>query len=203
MMEIIEALLLKNRTIVSSEFEQCISTLSEEIPLTVHRYASGTEHGTWVIPPRWDVTKASLSDEDGVVASYDDHPLFLAPYSIPFTGWVSQKDLLSHVRTSEDRPDSYVYEYRLAYDFSRRLNEWAITLPHFIVENLNKSEYFVDIQVETGPGHMLVGEHTLKGRSNHTFALLTHLCHPGQANDGLAGVAVGTEVMKRLALEFH
>jgi len=86
MLEIVDALLLKNRTIVSSDFEQSMSLLAAEIPLTIHRYPSGNEYGTWVVPPQWDVKKAVLSDGDRTIASYEDHPLFLAPYSTSFTG---------------------------------------------------------------------------------------------------------------------
>ena len=203
MMQIIETLLHMNRTIVSSDCEKSMAVLGEHVPLTIHRYASGEEYGTWVIPPQWDVTKADLSDGDKIIASYQDHPLFLAPYSCSFTGWISREELLKHVRSVQRQPDAFSYEHHLAYDFQRRLNEWAITLPHSLVEKLDREQYFVDIQVHTQPGEMLVGESTVTGRSGYTFAFLTHLCHPGQANDGLAGVAVGVEVMKRIRAEYE
>lgn len=202
MLEIINALLLKNRTIVSSEYEQCLSLLADEIPLIIHKYGSGEEYGTWVIPPLWDVKKAYLSDGNKIIASYDDHPLFLAPYSRSFTGWVSRNELLKHVRSKPEVPDAFSYEFRLAYDFQKRLKDWIITLPHVLVQQLDMPRYFVDIQVETAPGHMLVGESTVRGQHDYTIAFLTHLCHTGQANDGLAGVAVGVEVMKRIRKEY-
>ena len=200
--EIIGALLNKNRTWVSQDFQDCIDVLGQEIPLTVHRYPSGSEYGTWTIPDEWNVIKAELTDGERVLASYADHPLFLAPFSCAFTGWVSREELMAHVKTAPNTPDVFSYEYRLSSDYRRRLKEWIITLPHNLVQGLDQPEYFVDIQVESKPGHMLVGESTLKGRDDYTFAFLTHLCHPGQANDGLAGVAVGVEVMKRLKQEF-
>lgn len=202
MREIVEALLLKNRTIVSADSEWCIAQLAKEIPLTVHRFPSGSEHGTWIIPPQWDVKRAVVSDGERVIASYDDHPLFLAPYSVSFTGWVSREELLAHIRTSPQTPDAFVYEYRLAYNFQRRLKEWVISLPYRVVQSLDKPRYFVDLQVETASGHMLVAESLLPGRTGFTFAFLTHIDHPGQANDGLAGVAIGVEVMRRLRTEF-
>jgi len=202
MIEIIEALLLKNRTTVSSEFEQCLALLGEDLPLSIHRYPSGSEYATWVVPPQWDVEVAKLTDGETTIASYQDHPLFLAPYSCSFTGWVGREELLDHVRTVEHQPDAFSYEYRLAYDYQRRLDDWAITLPYSLPQLLDQERYFVDIQVNVQPGEMLVGESTLKGHTGTTFAFLTHLCHQGQANDGLAGVAVGVEVMKRLRREF-
>lgn len=200
--EIIRTLLFKNRTKVSQDFQECMDFLGQEIHLTVHRYPSGSEYGTWDIPEEWNVIKAELTDGERVLASYTDHPLFLASYSCAFTGWVSREELMAHVITAPNTPDVYPYEYRLGSDYRRRLKEWRIALPHNLAQSLNEAKYFVDIQVETKPGHMLVGDSTLKGRGNCTFAFLTHLCHPGQANDGLAGVAVGIEVMKRLRLEF-
>ena len=200
--EIIGALVNKNRTWVSQDLQDCIDVLGQEIPLTVHRYPSGSEYGTWNIPDEWNVIKAELTDGERVLASYADHPLFLAPYSCAFTGWVGREELMAHVETAPNTPDAFSYAYRLSSDYRRRLKEWIITLPHNMALELDQSQYFVDIQVETKPGNMLVGESTLQGRDNYTFAFLTHLCHPGQANDGLAGVAVGVEVMKRLKQEF-
>lgn len=202
MMEIIGSLLLKNRTIVSTDFRECLGLLAEEIPLMIHRYPSGTEYGTWVIPPQWDVKKALLSDGEQVIASVQDHPLFLAPYSSSFTGWISREELLRHTRSKPETPEAFSYEFRFAYDFRKRLSDWAITLPHRIVEDLQRPRYFVDIQVETSPGEMLVGESRIRGETDTTFAFLTHLCHSGQANDGLAGVAAGVELMRRVKKEF-
>jgi aminopeptidase-like protein len=202
MLEIIDSLLLKNRTIVTADFAECLTFIRKEIPLRIHEYPTGEDFGTWVIPPQWDVKKAVLSDGENVIASYDDHPLFLAPYSCSFTGWLSLPELLTHVRSSPDNPDVYVYEHRLAYDSRRRLNEWLITLPDSLVQELSLPKYFVDIQVDTKPGQMLVGDYTIQGRLDYTFAFLSHLCHIGQANDGLGGLAVSVEVMKRIAREF-
>ena len=198
MLEMIERFLLKNRTIVTQDFKECLALIAQEIPLEIHAYPTGKEFATWPIPPQWEVKKALISDGENVIASYEDHPLFLAPYSHSFTGWVSREDLIAHVLTSEKTPDTFCYEYRLAYDYRRRLKEWCISLPYTIVQNLNQPQYFVDIQVETSAGHMLVGESRIKGQYDYTFSFLSHLCHSGQANDGLAGVAVGVEVMKRL-----
>ena len=60
MIEIIDALLLKNRIMVSSGFSESMSILAGEIPLTIHRFPSGTEHGTWIIPEQWEVKVAEL-----------------------------------------------------------------------------------------------------------------------------------------------
>lgn len=201
MIEIIDALLLKNRIIASQDFEHCLLLLANEVPLTIHRYPTAREYGTWVIPLQWDVKKAVLSDENKVIASYKDHPLFLAPYSCAFTGWINREELLEHIRSNPEVPDAFSYEYRLMGHFRKRLVDWVISLPYTLLQQLDRSRYFVEIEIDTRPGNMLVGESLIRGQYDYTFAFLTHLCHPGQANDGLTGVAVGVEVMKRLRRE--
>ena len=174
MLELMELLLLKNRTIVSQEFEQCMMVLAEDIPLEIHRYPTDMNYDTWVIPPQWDVIKAELSDGTNVIASYADHPLFLAPYSRSLKGWVSHEELLQHVRSNPEVPDAFVYEHRLAYDYQRRLKDWVISLPHNLLKQLDQPRYFVDIQVKTQPGHMLVGESRIHGEHSQTFVFLSH-----------------------------
>jgi aminopeptidase-like protein len=202
MMDIIEACLLKNRTIVSRDYEDCLTMLSHEIPLELHRYPSGNEYGTWIVPPQWDVKKAILTDGEKVIASYDDHPLFLAPYSRSFKGWVTREELLKHTHSSAGTPEEFVYEFRLAMNYQMRLKDWRISLPHAIAEKLSKPQYFVDIEVETKPGNLIVAESTIPGSNDYIFAFLTHLCHPGQANDSVAGIAVGIELMRRIKKKF-
>ena len=43
-----------------------------------------------------------------------------------------------------------------------------------------------------------VGEVVIQGHSDDNLLLFAHLDHPAQANDGLSGVAVGIEAMRRL-----
>ncbi|MDP2399316.1 MAG: DUF4910 domain-containing protein [Burkholderiales bacterium] len=198
MTDVIEKLLMKNRTIVSRDDAECMSLLSRHFPLHVHKYATGNEYQTWPIPPEWNVRKAVLSDKNGIIGSYDESPLFLAPYSMPFSGQVTRDELVKHVFSNPAVPDAYCYEFRLAYNFQRRLKEWRISLPHERLENLPEGPFNVEIDVEVSPGHMLIGEMAHPGRSGNWFSLLAHYCHVAQANDGIAGVAVMLEAMKRI-----
>jgi aminopeptidase-like protein len=45
-------------------------------------------------------------------------------------------------------------------------------------------------------GGIVVGEHTIKGRSEETIILPIHLCHDKMANDNLSGVAVAIQLAK-------
>ncbi len=198
MKELIGKLLLKNRTIVSADITECVAVISEKYPLVVHEYNTGTEHQTWIVPPEWNVIKAALYLDDKVVASYDESPLFLAPYSIPFSGNISKQDLIDHTYTNPDRPDSFCYEFRLAYDYQRRLKEWRLALPHNRLKNLPEGNYKIDIDVEIKDGQLKIGEYSQLRDGAPNFFFLAHYCHPAQANDGLAGVVVMLETVKRI-----
>ena len=72
--------------------------------------------------------KLTLSKDGKKIYGYKDSNLFLAPYSVPFKGKISKKDLIEQTLiNSVKMPDSLSYEFRLAYDFKRRLKEWRIT----------------------------------------------------------------------------
>lgn len=190
-----------NRTIVSDDMDRAADLLDEAMgfPAARYQYPSGSEYGSWVVPPSWNVREAFLSDGEKVIASYQDHVLFLAPYSPPFEGWVSREDLLEHTFVSEVLDNAFAYQHRIAYDYQKRLKRWEVSLPRCFVSKLLRDRYFVKIDVDVRPGMMNVLEYTVKGAEDRTVALLTHLCHPGQVNDGLSGVLAGIALLHRLA----
>jgi aminopeptidase-like protein len=134
-----------------------------------------------------------------VLASYETHPLFVAPYSMPFRGKVSLDTLKAHVSLHPSLKDAFFYEHRLAYNHQRRLKEWRLTLPATMLNSLDPAEtYDICIDAEIEPGEMLVAEYRLPGERQETFALLADYCHPGQINDSFSGLAVFLEALKTL-----
>lgn len=203
MLDLLEKLHLLNRTIVSSDDRVCVEQIGQHYPIQVHAYATGSEYQTWPIPPEWNAVRAVLSDsEKNVIASYAESPMFLAPYSQSFVGWVSREELVEHTLTSPARPDCFCYEFRLAYNFKRRLNEWRITLPLDRLNALPPGKYHVDIDVEVKPGELLVADFEHAGASGYWFTLLSHYCHVGQVNDGIAGVVAVMEALARIRQRF-
>lgn len=181
----------KNRTIVSDDISGLLSDIAETLglELTVHSYPSESEIGTWVVPPSWNVREAWIKDSRGRIrASYDDHPLFLVPYSLPFEGKVSLDELKAHTRVHPTQRDAYFYEHRFAYHFQQRLSDWAITLPASLLESLERDEYEVKIDLDIKSGEMLIGEFVLPGKTEQSIALLADHCHPGQVNDSWSGI---------------
>lgn len=202
MKDLIEKLLLKNRTIVTSDVSECMQILGDHYSIRMHSFPSGEEYQTWPIPPEWNVVRAELKDGDEVIANYEECMLFLAPYSKSFTGMVSKNELMQHTYTNPEKPDSFLYEFRLAYNYQMRLQDWRITLPYERVEKLSDGPFQVDIKVETKPGEMLIAESSSTGSEGYWFTFLAHYCHIAQANDGLAGVAVMFETVKRIKQKY-
>lgn len=192
----------KNRTIVSDEIESLLLDVGDAIglPLEVVRYPSGTDVGTWHVPPSWNVNEAWIKGPDGsTVASYAEHPLFLVPYSQPFRGLVDLEELGRHVQHHPTRPDDFYYEHRFAYDFRRRLSDWAVTLPRSRFERLPAGEYEVHLDIDVVPGEMLIGRVVLPGQSAKRIVLACDHCHPGQVNDSWSGVLAMIDVIKALS----
>jgi aminopeptidase-like protein len=199
MKELINELLLKNRTIVSSDNRTCMELIKDNYEIQVHSYPSGIDYQTWIIPPEWNPIKGELIVDGSIIASYEESPLFIARYSLPFSGIVTKNELLEHTFTFKDHPEAYGYEFRLAYNFQRRLKEWRISVPFSRLEKISEdSKIEVNIQTDVKPGNMLIGESTIEGTSGYSFAMLSHYCHVAQANDGLAGVVVMLETVKRI-----
>lgn len=202
MIELIESLLLKNRTIVSADVNECMDICRNHYPLRLHEYASGSDHQSWVVPPEWNVKKAELYMNGQLLASYKHSHLFLAPYSTSFKGVVSKAELLSHTYTNPNAPDAFCYEFRLAYNFQRRLKEWRITVPYNMLQAIPEdADLFVDIEVEVKDGSLKIGEYS-HGENECSFYFLSHYCHPAQANDGLAGVAVMLETIHQIQKKY-
>ena len=102
---------LRNRTIVSDDVEELLIDISSTLglELKLHRYKTGTDIGSWVVPPSWNVNEAWIKDQNGrVIASYDQHPLFLAPYCKEFSGFVNLNTLKNHtsVHPTQKTPSS-------------------------------------------------------------------------------------------------
>jgi len=193
---------LKNRTIVSDDIESILLDIGKEVglPIKIHHYPTGTDVGSWVVPEAWNVREAWIKAPDGsIVSSYDEHPLFLVPYSSPFDGIVNLTELREHVRFHPIRPNDFYYEHRFAYDFHKRLSDWAFSLPRNRFEALPEGNYEVHLDISIEKGDMLVGEINLPGKTNDTIALLTDYCHPGQVNDSWSGILAMIDVIKSLS----
>lgn len=181
------------RDLVSDGYDEALDALSSEIPMTIHEYPTGTECFTWIIPEKWTCNSARLENLAGdVLISYKDNPLHVVSYSLPFNGIVDRETLLGHLYTREDIPNAipFVFKY---YN-----KDWGLCCAHELKETLTDDRYKVVIDTTLSPGNLKVGEVLIEGRSKDCYVFCAHLCHPGQTNDDMVGVALGLEVFKKL-----
>ncbi|MBI9074760.1 MAG: DUF4910 domain-containing protein [Desulfatibacillum sp.] len=193
-MDICRDLHILDRTLVSDDYDKALDYLGNILPMKVHAVKSGAEVFTWKVPKKWVVNEAYIKDADGkTIADFFLHPLYLSSYSIPFRGDLDKQELLKHVVTNPDRPAAIPYHYHYYKE------DWSFCLPYNVVKGLGEGPYNVVVDTRFESGEMKVGEWVVPGQSRESILLSAHLCHPGQVNDGLAGVALGLMLMKWLA----
>lgn len=183
--------------VVAAENEPLFARMSREYPLAVHRFPSGAHHLGWEIPERWTVNRAEIR-RDGVLV-YDGaaHPLGVGMYSRSFEGELTLEELAPHLVSLPALPDAL--SYHCIWLYRPWDADWAFSLPHRIRETMTPGRYQVRLETTREPGEMLVGVGEHRGASDRTIVFQAHNCHPGQANDGFAGIAILLELFRWLA----
>ena len=197
-MDLIEELYMRNRSLVTDDYRDSLKYIdSNEIPLEYHRFPSGdVVWDSWVIPQRWDVEEAYVEFNDERIINFHDHPLHLPSYCPPFEGTVDRGELIDHCFTHAADPEAIPFHFRYAYRPWDR--DWGFCVPQSTVDTLEEGVYDVHIDTKFHDDELIVAEHNIDGRLDETVVLVAHLDHPGMANDDLAGVSVGCEIMRRL-----
>lgn len=170
--------------------------LRAEIPLALHRFASGSEHNGWLVPDEWSVERALVTRDGLPVADCAAHPLGVAAYSTSFTGELPLDELLAHVVSRPDLPAAI--PYHCMWQYRPWDADWALCVPHAQVATWRPGTYRVDLVTRRQPGEMLVAVADKRGTSDRTIVLNAHTCHPVMANDDMAGVAVLVRLFQRL-----
>jgi aminopeptidase-like protein len=193
MMELINELWFLKRDIISDGYDKALHRLSTELPIKIHKYQTGEKCWTWTIPEKWTCDEAYLETLDGKrLIDYTDHPLHVVSYSLPFERIISREELLPHLHTHKRLPDAipFVFKY---YE-----RDWGLCFPENQKQTLQDEEYKVVIRSRFEPGELKVGEWIIPGKSEQSFVLAAHLCHPAMVNDDLTGVVVALETAKKL-----
>ena len=135
--------------------------------------------------------------EKKIIASYDENPLFVAPYSASINK--SLKKELKNIYISEKQSDAFSYNHRIAFDPHKANKEWCISIPKKRWDRMSENDFFnVVIETDVFNDEMIIGEITVKGKSNKTIALLADFCHPGQVNDSFSGLVMFMNLIKFL-----
>ncbi len=191
--QIIDRLWSLRRDLVSDGYDAALSAIGTQLPMTVHEFPSGTECGTWLVPEKWTCHEAYLETMDGRrLFSCADHPLHVVSYSQPFEGAVTRDELFRHLHVLPRRPEAIPY----VLEFSER--DWGLCCSQRQKESIRDESYRVVIRTSFRYGTLKIGEVIAPGETDETFVLCAHLDHPAMVNDGVSGVAVGVDVMRRI-----
>lgn len=193
MEQITETIWRLPRDIVSEGYDAALRALSNQLPMTIHEYPTGSECWTWLVPEKWTCYEAYLETLDGQrLFAYADHPLHVVSYSLPFEGEVTREELFDHLHVHPRLPDAvpFIFKY---YD-----RDWGLCCSQVQKAALTDERYRVVIRTAFSYGTLKVGEVVVPGQSPECIMLTAHLCHPHMVNDDLTGVVVGISVMREL-----
>lgn len=177
--------------------------LCEELPFTVHEFASGDEVNGWVVPQKWECQKALIwqqygNGENELVYDGNAHPLGVCAYSNPWVGGIGGAELKKHLFYSNDYNDALIYHCDWWYKPWAR--DWGFSVTKNFYNSINdRAAFHVELRTTLEPGTMKVIEYVLPGKSTDSILLNANNCHPGCANDDLSGCVVGIQVMRWLA----
>jgi len=183
--------------VVADDNEPFFQRLLNELPFALHRYATGAEFNGWTVPPNCRVKQATIRKEGKLIYDASLHPLGVAMNAQSFHGTLSLDELNEHLVTHPALPGALVFH--CAWQYRPWDSDWAISMPAELASTLTEGTYDVDLDVERVPGEMFVAEHVHKGEHDATIVFAAHTCHPGQANDDMAGAALLVRLFQWLA----
>jgi len=226
---LLEKLYPLHRTLASEGMDKALQIVGEHMPATsnytIETYTPGTPIWTWTVPERYVVHAAYLEIEEGArVVDFDRNPLYIVSYSLPVDEVLSWEELEPHLYYTEELPwaTPWIFKY-YERDWGFCLPKDVYDkLPRDVkYRALIKSEFLTDakngFRVSTGVIQPLPSpQPSPKGRGSldsplplgegwgvrenaGEILISSHLCHPMQANDDLAGTVTAIEVAHRLA----
>jgi aminopeptidase-like protein len=203
---IIAQLMPLHRTLASDDMDKALHIVADHMPATsnfnIENYAPGKPVWTWKVPERYEVYEAYLATEDGKrILDFADNPLHLVSYSLPVDQVLTWSELESHLYYNEQRP------WAIPWVFKYYQRDWGFCLSKEQFDRLDRNIKYraviqVAFQTNSHKGFKVADAviHPLNGPATYAGELLisSHLCHPNQANDDLAGTVTAIEVAHRL-----
>ncbi len=173
------------RDIVSDGYDQALNHIKELLPeMKIHKYPSGMETWSWIIPPKWNLKNAYIKSSEGkILVDMQDHPLHVVSYSTPISGKISGDELRKHLHTRPQCPKA------IPFEFSYYQKNWGFCVPHVEKDNFQDDEYNVLIDSSFEEGELKVGDFYIPGKTDQEYVIMSHLCHPYQAEDGISGIS--------------
>ena len=205
MKELLTDLYPLNRLLVGDDNDKALELIQGELPdMKILQIPTGTECWTWVVPEKWTVNSAYVSDGEGKLIDFADHPLHLLSHSLPIDKWVTKEELFEHLFYAEshladggytvpERPDAI--PWRLKY-YER---DWGFCIQKSKLDKFTADKYHVKIDTEFTSGHLCIGEYTIPGETDEIVVIVSDICHPAQVNDSISGAVVAVNVAQQLS----
>jgi aminopeptidase-like protein len=175
------------RSLTGDGVRRTFDVLEELVPLVRTEVPSGSSIFDWVVPPEWNVARATLRGPGGhVLADFDANPLHLVGYSEPVRATISGAELRPRLHALPEHPDWI--PYRTSY-YERT---WGFCVTQRVLEAIDDAaRYQVEIDASLDEnGSLAYAECVVPGTDGGEILVVTHVCHPNLANDGVAGLVV-------------
>jgi aminopeptidase-like protein len=185
------------RSITGDGVRRTLEIVGESIQLVVQEVPTGTQVFDWTVPEEWNIRDAYVAYADGRrVIDFQRSNLHVVSYSVPVDTTMSLDELRPHLHTLPEQPA--LVPYRTTY----YAPDWGFCLADDTLRGLRDDpddRYRVVIDSTLADGHLTYAEHVVPGQVSDEVIVSCHVCHPSLANDNLAGIAVATELARRLA----
>lgn len=193
MMSLLGSIAPLARTLANNDTDAALDLVAQSLPgSTIDGFPCGSTAWSWKIPLRWEVAGATIKAQGETLVDVSWNPLLLINYSQPFNGTVSRAELLKHIRTYAERPEA------IPFSFSFYEPVWGFSIPHSWLSRLTADTYEVEIDSRFEEGDLRTLSLHIPGESKQTFVICSNICHPGQVNDSLTGLAVAVDIANRL-----
>jgi aminopeptidase-like protein len=195
-----------HRTLASDGTDEALNIIGEHMPglsnYSIETYMPGSKVWTWTVPERYVVHDAYLETENGDrILDFAQNPLHLVSYSLPIDTALSWDELEPHLYFDVKRTWAvpWIFKY---YD-----RNWGFCLSKDVFDQLPRdlnyhavirSEFLKDSEKGFRVSHAVM--HPKGGPDPIAGEILvsSHVCHPMQANDDIAGVVTAIGIARRL-----
>lgn len=193
MHRLIEALYPICRSITGDGVRETLRIVAREIPLSIHEVPSGTKVFDWTVPPEWNIRDAYVKNGRGErVIDFRASNLHVINYSRPVRATMTLDELRPHLFADPAHPDWVPYRTTYYQD------NWGFCLSARALAALPDDRYEVCIDSTLADGALTYGECLVPGAGRDEILVSCHICHPSLCNDNLSGIAVASQLLRRL-----
>ena len=179
------------RSITGNGVRKTLKILKKKINLKIFEIPSGTKAFDWNVPLEWNIRDAYVKNLKGErIIDFKKSNIHVLNYSIPINKKVTQKELIHHLHTLPNKPNS------IPYTTSYYKKNWGFCVAHSQLKSINDDHYYVKIDSSLKQGSLTYGEFYKKGKTSKEILISTYVCHPSLCNDNLSGIVISTLLAK-------